>query len=563
MPQDDRIGIASAALQKAINMLNKTTGHFSDVAAGNFGAAATLFAQMAELDRLTNQTLHKDNLKGYFRHAKRLHTGLNYGYAAARAYAVYGDRYFLDIAQTSWASARRYTISSEQASSRTMEAKKFTLTSSCKNAALAGGTYFNTDRNTPYLNSLASGLFLVVSALLAEAMHNQTYIEAAAESAEFIQSHLLTQSNIVQDSIGSSSNHSSSCSVKTLLVPDGSGTFIEGLGILAGIRHNSSTESLLNRTIFNVTADPLWQGVDGVYKNSDDGGHYIVRALASLYERNKTSSDLREHIKEYISVQYNSVVVNATSLSESYIYGSPWTKSTATLFDSVTQTSALTVLLGAIQLDGQSSSNLGDNPTSRVIPTSSVGTSLPPQSSTSSGVNPDNSSRSASSTQKNSAGIIAGGVVGGIALLAVLTMGALFLRKLHHQRRDNPSVVDASSSMVTPFMATQNMASSGILGEQHRRNRVKSARFPGVAMGREPSSRAADNGSVGIPGANVRTEPTASPGNQVGSTDNPPAGGRREHTLLEELLRSLNDRISRDRWNTEELPPDYHEGQAM
>ncbi|PBK61073.1 hypothetical protein ARMSODRAFT_1065498 [Armillaria solidipes] len=477
MPQDDRIGIASAALQKAMNMLNKTTGHFSDDATGNFGAAATLFAQMAELDRLTNQTLHKDNLKGYFRHAKPAHWAVrNYGYAAARAYAVYGDRYFLDIAQTSWASARRYTISSEQASSRTMEAKKFTLTTSCKNATLAGGTYF--------------------------------------------------------DSIGSSSNHSSSCSVKTLLVPDGS-------------------------------ADPLWQGVDGVYKNSDDGGHYIVRALASFYERNKTSSDLREHIKEYISVQYNSVVVNATSLSESYIYGSPWTKSTATLFDSVTQTSALTVLLGAIQLDGQSSSNLDDNPTSSVIPTSSVGTSLPPQSSTSSGANPDNSSRSASSTQKNSAGIIAGGVVGGIALLAVLTVGALFLRKLHHQRSDNPSVADASSSMVTPFMAMENMASSGILGEQHRRNRVKSARFPGVAMGREPSSRAADNGSVGIPGANVRTEPTASPGNQVGSTDNPPAGGRREYTLLEELLRSLNDRISRDRWNAEELPPDYHEGQAM
>lgn len=33
------------------------------------------------------------------------------------------------------------------------------------------------------------------------------------------------------------------------------------------------------------------------------GGHYIVRALAAFYERNKTTSDLREYIKEYISVQ--------------------------------------------------------------------------------------------------------------------------------------------------------------------------------------------------------------------------------------------------------------------
>ncbi len=34
-----------------------------------------------------------------------------------------------------------------------------------------------------------------------------------------------------------------------------------------------------------------------------DGGLYIVRALAALYERNTTTSNLREYIKEYIGVQ--------------------------------------------------------------------------------------------------------------------------------------------------------------------------------------------------------------------------------------------------------------------
>ncbi len=33
------------------------------------------------------------------------------------------------------------------------------------------------------------------------------------------------------------------------------------------------------------------------------GGHYIVQALAVLYECSSTSSDLREYIKEYIGVQ--------------------------------------------------------------------------------------------------------------------------------------------------------------------------------------------------------------------------------------------------------------------
>ncbi|PBK86123.1 hypothetical protein ARMGADRAFT_940999, partial [Armillaria gallica] len=54
-----------------------------------------------------------------------------------------------------------------------------------------------------------------------------------------------------------------------------------------------------------------------------DGGLYIVRALAALYERNTTTSNLREYIKEYIGVQYNAVIEKAT-FGGSNIYGIPW-----------------------------------------------------------------------------------------------------------------------------------------------------------------------------------------------------------------------------------------------
>ncbi|KAK0237375.1 hypothetical protein EDD85DRAFT_791042 [Armillaria nabsnona] len=248
------------------------------------------------------------------------------------------------------------------------------------------------------------------------------------------------------------------------------------------------------------------------------------------------------------------------SSSNPNIYVSPWTGSSGTLFnDSITQTSALTVLLAAIQLvDVQSSSN------SSVIPTSSGGRSLPSQSSPTPSVNPEKSSGPASSA-KDLAGIIAGSLIGGMVLLTTLIMVTLFLRKLHHQRSHNPSVVDGSSLMVMPFTATQSMASSGILGEQHQRTQVKSARFrvPGVAMGEEPSLRATDNGSVRISRMNVLTEPMASPRTQVASPENPLHGNRREHTLLEELLRSINDWMSWNRWNAEEMPPGYHEGYTM
>ncbi len=66
-------------------------------------------------------------------------------------------------------------------------------------------------------------------------------------------------------------------------------------------------------------------------------------------------------------------------------------------------------------------------------------------------------------------------------------------------------------------------------------------------MGGEPSSLGAtDDGPVGIAGVNIRAEPMASPGTQVVSPENPPPDNRREHTLMEELLRSLNTRISRN-----------------
>ncbi len=204
------------------------------------------------------------------------------------------------------------------------------------------------------------------------------------------------------------------------------------------------------------------------------------------------------------------------------------------------------MLLSAIQL--------ADNPATSTIPTSSVTASLQPEPS----------SGSASSAKKDFAGIIAGSVIGGIVLVAALITGALFLCKRHRQRNDSPLGVDGCSPMLTPFTTVENMASSGILGEQHWRNQEKPARFSGVAMEGEPSSSgAADNGSAGIVGANVPTEPMASSGAQVSTPENPPPGDRREHTLMEELLRTLNYRISRDRWNAEEMPPGYHDGQAM
>ncbi|KAK0213932.1 hypothetical protein IW262DRAFT_1466493 [Armillaria fumosa] len=60
--QDDRISIAGAALDKTIGFF-LSNGSFNDSA---YGTPGILYAQMAEFDRITNQTKYKESLKEYF-----------------------------------------------------------------------------------------------------------------------------------------------------------------------------------------------------------------------------------------------------------------------------------------------------------------------------------------------------------------------------------------------------------------------------------------------------------------------------------------------------------------
>ncbi|KAK0443433.1 uncharacterized protein EV420DRAFT_1237537, partial [Desarmillaria tabescens] len=132
--KDDRISIASAALEKAISML-QPNGQFNVSSDTTYETAGRLYAQMAEFDRLTNQTKYKQALKQCFALAESVSseflTTTNYGYAAARAYDIYQDQDFLDLALTSWTSARRYTLSQEQIASGTTDVKQFNVSISC------------------------------------------------------------------------------------------------------------------------------------------------------------------------------------------------------------------------------------------------------------------------------------------------------------------------------------------------------------------------------------------------------------------------------------------------
>ncbi|PBK60892.1 hypothetical protein ARMSODRAFT_1090065 [Armillaria solidipes] len=396
---------------------------------------------------------------------------------------------------------------------------------------MAGGTFFSNESNDTSVSSRATGSFLILSALLAEATSNQTYLDAAIESATFIQSHLLSPSDIVLNYI------SSSCAVNQDPFSYNCGIFIEGLVILGDITHNAST-TLLRGTIVAVTSTLDWHGSDGILKTKTNGGHHVVRALAALYERNTTSSDLREYIKQYIGVQYNAVIKQATSGSN--IYGIPWTKLSSNTFNSDSQTVAMSALLSSMQLvDGSS-----DNPTSSAIPSPSPSTSPLP-------------------IKKTRTGAMVGGVVGGVAVLAVIIAGVFLLRRRHHRRNNNPLVVDERSPWIlTPFMTTSNPVSSEVSGQHAKMNQAKYA----VVTSRESSSSSSglEQNAMGSR-MDVRIGSTASPG-AVASLPNPLHTEGRDVMPTEELLRLLNERLQLGGRNdlNDDLPPEIdHEERTM
>lgn len=144
----------------------QSNGKFNDSAYDTF---TRFYGQMAEFDRLTNQTRYKQSLKQCFDLDQPppempipifvVHTPtyyeLYYGYAAAQAYAAYHDLYFLDLAVTAWTSANQATISEEQAASGTVDGKQFNLSLSCQGATLAGGTYRSMTPSDPNLTAFS------------------------------------------------------------------------------------------------------------------------------------------------------------------------------------------------------------------------------------------------------------------------------------------------------------------------------------------------------------------------------------------------------------------------
>ncbi|KAK0213933.1 hypothetical protein IW262DRAFT_1466494 [Armillaria fumosa] len=468
-----------------------------------------------------------------------------YGYAAARAYEVYQDETFLDYAITSWTSASAYTLSDNDTSSGSMPGKSFIVQDTCQGITMAGGTFWETDQGSAAIDGLATGSYLVVSALLAEATGNKTYLDAAVSSATFIQSHLSNAKHVVQDNI--SARKSDSCSASSATSPYNSGLFIEGLTILDSISENATTQTLLRDTVAAAVSNNAWQSDDGIIANWDSkvGDLLMMRGLGAMYWRNTTYSDMRNYVKEYIGVQYNAVLDLATT-NGTNVYSASWVGPPSSVFSSDNQTIALSVLINGILLKDQE----------------------PPSSNTS---DSGSSSGSGSTPNKSSgpAGAIAGGVIGGIALLIIIGLAVFFVRRRSVLLDDGFSKSLLSPPAPTPFIIkplnsaqsssdrplyspTSSRQSEKVPAGGRSHVRQSSMREKAAPLHAESTMSLQEGGS---------TQPQSSAPEPAAATVPGPSNEEPQRVNLptEELVRLLNERLQvGGHWDEDEMPPEYH-----
>ncbi|KAF7332885.1 Glycoside hydrolase family 76 protein [Mycena venus] len=367
---------------------------------------------------------------------------------------------------------------------------------------MVGGTFQGNPPGDPTVEGLSTGLFLVLSALLAETTSDPVYLQAASDSADFIHSHLYDNRNIVQSSI--SANDTSGCGIVGNGVPDDSGVMIEGLSILSSITKNISTQNLFSDLLLAVIFNRIWQGDNGIVSYNTSAGTfgslYLLQGLGSAYTRGESiNSMLRQQVGEYITVQFNAVTGLAT-FSGTDIYGQSWIGPPDASFSGTHQVFALGALISAIGLENE------------FPPSSTPSSSLSPSSTTpSSSLSPSQSPIPLPIGKSTHTAAIAGGSVGGIIFLALI-LATLWLLRRQRSPAHNGSLTP--SAVPEPFLVSHTATS-------HPREKYSDRRNP------QPPS------TTSMPANMASVLPT------------------------EQLVQILNQRLQNRRWDEGDVPPDY------
>ncbi|THV06344.1 hypothetical protein K435DRAFT_834281 [Dendrothele bispora CBS 962.96] len=495
--------------------------------------SGVLFYEMARFDQVTNQTTYKDELQLAFSSVERENPTFSfqtiYGYAAAQAYQTYNDMNYLNLAEESWLTGSGYAIQSP--GQITISGKNSTFEIECNGTSMIGGVFETTTENDLYIGGTSTGYFLVLSSLLANVTSNQTYLDTALQSADFIRNHLTNSNNLVMDGIFADTCGPGSNNQGAAISSPNSGLAIEGLSTLTSTTQNNTIQNWMEQTVSSAVLDSPWNNGNGIMTENT---HFnLITGYVAAFEHT-TNNALRQFAKGYLSIQYNAVLENA-AINGSSSYGDSWTKPQTTHTDPG-QISALTILVNAMVLNR----------------TDDTANTEPPPSTSTSVSDPKPPSK------KNNTGIIVGSVTGSLGFILGVVATFIYFRKRHRK--------DQKRSLQTPTIPTSQYSyyddsSRADTDTSYQRDRSSTNFGPGYHatethwnLRRNEKRSLQDSNSSSsaqqAPSSNLSSVPDQHPVPQSGIQ-----GTRAVST--EQLVRMLAERMQGEVQDGD-LPPAYH-----
>ncbi|THV06342.1 hypothetical protein K435DRAFT_834279 [Dendrothele bispora CBS 962.96] len=534
LPYTQNTSITNTYDEQKIFAGSALSAEFSRYSSGKLASSSSvnqlsgsLFYEMARFDQITNQAAYKDEVERGFVNVGGENPAFFFqtifGYAAIHAYQAYNEINYLTFAEKSWLTASGYAIQSP--GQITISGKNSTFETECNGTSMVGGV-FKTTENDLYIGSISTGYFVVLSSLLANVTSNQTYVDAALQSADFIRNHLTNSNGLVIDGIFADTCGPGSDNQGTALSSPNSGITIEGLSILTSMTQNDTIQNWMEQTVSSAVLDSSWNNRNGVMTENT---HFnLITGYVAAFEHT-TNNVLRQFAKGYLSIQYNAVLGNA-AISGSNSYGDSWTEPQRTGSDAG-RISALTILVNAMALNR----------------TDATTNTEPPPSTN------NNDSDPSPPSKKNNTGIIVGSITGSLGFILGVVATFIYIRKRHRndQKRSlqNPTIPTSQYSYYddstradtdTSYQGDRSSTNFGYHATETRWNLRRN----------EKRSLRESSSAQQVPPPNPSSVPDQHPVPQGGTQ-----GTRAVST--EQLVRMLAERIQGEIQDGD-LPPAYH-----
>ncbi|KAL1742763.1 glycoside hydrolase family 76 protein [Schizophyllum fasciatum] len=358
--QAEIVGISQGAIAYMFPQLNGATAEFNGI---GYWQSGNVWASMANHDYRSGSSSYASQVIPNLNTAFGLHA--NYDQWGPRPprprYQDLGARHNLVrfspsphplvLARAPKPPLQPPAVTQDAANAGRIATKKSGFRGQCDGKTMAGAVFWRADDSDMSVNSITTGLYLTLSAYLAEATGDGKYKDAALRSANWIKTLNMRDDYVVLDSV-----HTQDCtrSPADWLFTYNTGKYIEGLNVLADVTGDASWKSLAAYATNAAVKTSAWQGSNGIItegaspaQNNDGVGFkaILLRGLDEAYNRRQHDSEaLRILIHSYVCVQLNALLDLAAT---GYTFSSAWA-GPPQAFTTWGQMAALDVFVAAI-----------------------------------------------------------------------------------------------------------------------------------------------------------------------------------------------------------------------